>query len=170
MFTKRETSWLPHCRESPKDSEGSGTAAYGYTGQSQKLLRSPGGLLHCPDSPNNSEISSFLCFMDSLINNAEDVKELRSKGVVFNYLGTDQDVAELFNQISRDLVPNPHAYAQVKRDIQTHCDKKARVFILDYRMEGHVFQKPLDCHCIPCCNFRHGLERLPDHLYLHSDF
>nr|GMC52349.1 UPF0481 protein At3g47200-like [Ipomoea batatas]GMC65413.1 UPF0481 protein At3g47200-like [Ipomoea batatas]GMC76564.1 UPF0481 protein At3g47200-like [Ipomoea batatas]GMC81956.1 UPF0481 protein At3g47200-like [Ipomoea batatas]GMD43003.1 UPF0481 protein At3g47200-like [Ipomoea batatas] len=57
----------------------------------------------CPDSPTNSEISSFLCFMDSLINNAEDVKELRSKGVVFNYLGIDQDVAELFNQISRDL-------------------------------------------------------------------
>nr|GMC84261.1 UPF0481 protein At3g47200-like [Ipomoea batatas] len=87
----------------------------------------------CPDSPDDFGISSFLSFMDSLIDDAEDVKELRKKGVVFNLLGSDHDVAELFNEISRDLVPNPHYYAQVKRDIQSHYKNKGRVWITEWK-------------------------------------
>ncbi|KAF9664619.1 hypothetical protein SADUNF_Sadunf16G0037200 [Salix dunnii] len=63
---------------------------------------------------HNDWVTSYVCFMDSLIDNPEDVSELRTKGILFNTLGSDRQVAELFNQISDYLVPNPHAYAKLK--------------------------------------------------------
>ncbi|OIS97017.1 upf0481 protein [Nicotiana attenuata] len=71
----------------------------------------------CPDTPHDFGITSYLCFMDSLIDHAEDVKELRSKGLL-NFLGSDQEVADLFNEIAKDLVPNPHAFVGVKVKIE----------------------------------------------------
>ncbi len=44
--------------------------------------------------------------MDSLIDLAEDVMVLRSKGILLNFLGSDQEVANLFNAIAKILVPN----------------------------------------------------------------
>jgi hypothetical protein len=43
----------------------------------------------CPDVHYNYECCSFFTFMDSLIDNAEDVKELRLAGVFQNLLGSD---------------------------------------------------------------------------------
>ncbi|XP_042486816.1 UPF0481 protein At3g47200-like [Macadamia integrifolia] len=77
----------------------------------------------CPDFFNDGEISSFICFMDSLIDRPEDVKELRERGVLQNFLGSDQHVAELFNELASDLTPNPNEYRQVKHDIQKHFNK-----------------------------------------------
>uniref|UniRef100_A0A6N2N5K7 Uncharacterized protein n=1 Tax=Salix viminalis TaxID=40686 RepID=A0A6N2N5K7_SALVM len=37
-------------------------------------------------------VSSYILFMDSLIDDAEDVKEMRSNGIIINYLGADQNV------------------------------------------------------------------------------
>ncbi|KAJ6300619.1 hypothetical protein OIU76_021422 [Salix suchowensis] len=37
-------------------------------------------------------VTSYICFMDSLINDADDVKELRSKGIIVNFLGSDQQL------------------------------------------------------------------------------
>jgi hypothetical protein len=50
--------------------------------------------------------------MDSLIDPPEDVREreLRSQGILLNTLGSDRQVAELFNDIANYLVPNPYAY------------------------------------------------------------
>nr|KYP35845.1 hypothetical protein KK1_043082 [Cajanus cajan] len=41
--------------------------------------------------------------MDSLIDNAEDVKELRLSGVFRNLLGSDENLANLFNELGVDL-------------------------------------------------------------------
>ncbi|XP_060671093.1 UPF0481 protein At3g47200-like [Ziziphus jujuba] len=69
-------------------------------------------------------VTSYMCFMDSLIDNADDVMILRSQNVIVNCLGTDQDVADLFNDIAIHLVPDPHMYAEAKRGIQKYCDCK----------------------------------------------
>ncbi|XP_047262107.1 uncharacterized protein LOC124895721 [Capsicum annuum] len=87
----------------------------------------------CPDTPDDFGITSFLTFMDSLIDHAEDVKELRSKGILLNFLGSDQEVADLFNEIARDLVPNPHAYVDVKDKIVKHYYSKSKIWIAEWK-------------------------------------
>ncbi|XP_057982242.1 UPF0481 protein At3g47200-like, partial [Malania oleifera] len=74
-------------------------------------------------------ITSFVCFLDSLIDHADDVKELRKARVIENRLGSDKEVAKLFNDISTDLVPNSRTYNKVMEDIQRHYDSKVKSWI-----------------------------------------
>ncbi|KAJ7976656.1 hypothetical protein O6P43_006408 [Quillaja saponaria] len=86
----------------------------------------------CPDVPDNEfNVTSYVCFMDSLIDNPEDVKELRSKGILLNFLGNDQQVADLFNEISNDLVPNTIAYSIVKNQIEKHYNSKFKKWVAE---------------------------------------
>ncbi|XP_054817486.1 UPF0481 protein At3g47200-like [Prosopis cineraria] len=50
-----------------------------------------------------NEVSSFVFFMDNIIDNHVDVVILEQKGIVQNALGSDKAVAKLFNSLSRDL-------------------------------------------------------------------
>ncbi|AES79228.1 DUF247 domain protein [Medicago truncatula] len=77
----------------------------------------------CPNFDNDYGICSFVAFMDSLIDHPEDVKVLRSKGILLNSLGSDEEVAELFNIIGTDLVPNPETYFEVKAKMIDHYYK-----------------------------------------------
>ena len=45
-----------------------------------------------------------MSFLGSLIETAEDVKELRATGMLHNYYGNDEEVANLIRRMSRDLV------------------------------------------------------------------
>ncbi|GKV40797.1 hypothetical protein SLEP1_g48399 [Rubroshorea leprosula] len=76
----------------------------------------------CPDFRNDYGITTYVAFLDSLIDKGEDVKELRVAGVLHNGLGSDEAVARLFNQISDYLVPNPDLYSHLQRRIQVHCN------------------------------------------------
>ncbi|KAJ1382133.1 hypothetical protein SESBI_44543 [Sesbania bispinosa] len=78
----------------------------------------------CPDFENDYGICSFVAFMDSLIDHPEDVKALRSEGILLNSLGSDEEVAKLFNMISTDLVPDSVAYADVRAQIDKHYRNK----------------------------------------------
>lgn len=69
----------------------------------------------CPDSITDVGVTSYICFMDSLIDQDEEVKVLRAKGILVNFLGSDKHVADLFNEIATDLVPSPRAYVEVKK-------------------------------------------------------
>uniref|UniRef100_A0A2N9GFX4 Uncharacterized protein n=1 Tax=Fagus sylvatica TaxID=28930 RepID=A0A2N9GFX4_FAGSY len=66
----------------------------------------------CPDFENNYGVTSYISFLDSLIDEANDVIELRKVHILGNLLGSDQEVAQLFNEIGRDLVPNLEIYSQ----------------------------------------------------------
>ncbi|XP_027357179.1 UPF0481 protein At3g47200-like [Abrus precatorius] len=83
----------------------------------------------CPDFENNYEVCSFVAFMDSLIDHPDDVKELRSSGVLHNSLGSDEEVATLFNTISADLVPDTERYERVRSDIEKHYRTKWKTWI-----------------------------------------
>uniref|UniRef100_A0A2N9GJN9 Uncharacterized protein n=1 Tax=Fagus sylvatica TaxID=28930 RepID=A0A2N9GJN9_FAGSY len=83
----------------------------------------------CLDFENNFEITSYISFLDSLIDEAKDVKELRKARVLYNFLGSDEEVAQLFNEIGTDLVPNPETYNDVKHQIQEYYDNKCMTWI-----------------------------------------
>nr|XP_048330867.1 UPF0481 protein At3g47200-like [Ziziphus jujuba var. spinosa] len=77
-------------------------------------------------------VTSYMCFMDSLIDNADDVMILRSQNIIVNCLGTDQDVADLFNNIASNLVPNPRIYDVAKHGIQKHCESKFKKWMAEF--------------------------------------
>ncbi|KAF5474233.1 hypothetical protein F2P56_006148 [Juglans regia] len=85
----------------------------------------------CPDFYNDFQITSYILFLDSLIDNTNDVVELRNAGVLQNHLGSDKEVAQLFNEIGTDLVPDPDAYAVVKAAIQRHYDTQWKTWIAE---------------------------------------
>ncbi|CAL9025390.1 unnamed protein product [Prunus brigantina] len=74
----------------------------------------------CPDFQNDFGVTSYIGFLDSLIDHPDDVKHLRKKHILLNFLGSDDEVAQLFNEIGTDLVPNNAIYANVKRKIEDH--------------------------------------------------
>jgi phage anti-repressor protein len=83
----------------------------------------------CPDFDNDFGVTSYICFLDSLIDHPDDVKELRNAHILHNLLGSDKEVSRLFNDIATDLVPNPNTYAHVKTQIQNCYASKWKTWI-----------------------------------------
>ncbi len=54
---------------------------------------------------------------------------LRKARILFNYLGSDEEVAQLFNGIGTDLVPNSEIYEDVRSKIQDYYKKKWKTWI-----------------------------------------
>ncbi|KAG5252734.1 UPF0481 protein [Salix suchowensis] len=78
-------------------------------------------------------VTSYICFMDSLIDDADDVKELRSKGIIVNYHGSDQQVADLFNNMGSSLEPDTSVYSDVKREINKHCKSTLKKWLAEWQ-------------------------------------
>jgi hypothetical protein len=76
----------------------------------------------CLDFENDFGITSYISFLHSLIDEANDVEDLRKARVLLNFLGSDQEVVDLFNSIGTDLVPNAEAYKDVKIQIQKYYE------------------------------------------------
>jgi hypothetical protein len=55
-------------------------------------------------TPGGNSITSYAIFMDNLINTAEDVKYLHDQGIIEHWLGSDAEVAELFNRLCVETV------------------------------------------------------------------
>ncbi|XP_020552025.1 UPF0481 protein At3g47200-like [Sesamum indicum] len=54
-----------------------------------------------------NEVSSYMFFLTSLIKGSQDVSLLSSCGIIRNNLGNDEDVAEIFNLLGRDIIVDP---------------------------------------------------------------
>ncbi|CAL0303673.1 unnamed protein product [Lupinus luteus] len=93
----------------------------------------------CPDFRNKLECCSFICFMDYLIDSGEDVKELRLSGVIQNLLMNDEELAQMFMEIGKDLptivlnyawssdvVAYSKKYIEVRDQIEKHYSNKWR--------------------------------------------
>ncbi|KAK9987237.1 hypothetical protein SO802_032188 [Lithocarpus litseifolius] len=83
----------------------------------------------CLDFQNDFAITSYISFLDSLIDEPSDVKMLRKAGILYNCLGSDDEVVRIFNEIGTDLVPNPKIYSDVKSQIQNLYKKQGRTWI-----------------------------------------
>lgn len=55
-------------------------------------------------TPGGNNITSYAIFMDNLINSAEDVKYLHDRGILEHWLGSDAEVADLFNRLCEEVV------------------------------------------------------------------
>lgn len=86
------------------------------------------------DARSDYGVISYVWLMNMLIDVPEDVKELRSKKILVNMLGSNKQVAELFNELAKDLLSDFNAYRWkwVGDGIRLHCDKKFRV--VNFRM------------------------------------
>lgn len=85
-------------------------------------------------------VSSYICFMDSLIDDAKDVKELRSNGIIINYLGADQKVANLFNDMGRSMTHDTAAYNDIKIKINEQCESTVKRWV--YESKRTYFSNP----------------------------
>ncbi|KAL6322685.1 hypothetical protein AAG906_015371 [Vitis piasezkii] len=76
---------------------------------------------------------SYLRFLDSLIDHADDVKELQSIGILQNNLGTHDEVAQFFNTVSANLESNFHAYkdvrVKIRKHLQSHYNSKLTMWM-----------------------------------------
>ncbi|KAJ6332131.1 hypothetical protein OIU76_010507 [Salix suchowensis] len=72
------------------------------------------------DTSGELWVTSYICFLDSLIQDAEDVKVLRSEGILFNNLGGDQQVADLIHEMASHRLPNRRAYSDARQRIGSH--------------------------------------------------
>ncbi|XP_010251961.1 PREDICTED: UPF0481 protein At3g47200-like [Nelumbo nucifera] len=79
-------------------------------------------------------IASYICFLDWLIDHANDVKELRSDHVLINNLGSDEEAAHLINRLGRDLM-DPDVYDEDKENIQKFCRKKRRTWFAEMQFK-----------------------------------
>ncbi|CAL5349335.1 unnamed protein product [Camellia sinensis] len=75
----------------------------------------------CPNVPRH--ISSYGFFMDTLINSAHDVELLEKAEILQNYLGTSQDVSDLFNNICKEVVVGRFYFEKTCEDARNHCRK-----------------------------------------------
>ncbi|MQM15321.1 hypothetical protein Taro_048263 [Colocasia esculenta] len=51
-----------------------------------------------------NDITSYVIFMDNLINSGDDVRYLHYRGIIEHWLGNDEEVADLFNRLCQEVV------------------------------------------------------------------
>ncbi|KAI3892643.1 hypothetical protein MKW98_013929 [Papaver atlanticum] len=70
-----------------------------------------------------NEITSYVCFMDNIIDSLDDVKILRSAGVLHNAIGSDKAMAKLFNEMTKDVTPDPESRLEkiVQKQLDEYC-------------------------------------------------
>ncbi|CAK9184019.1 unnamed protein product [Ilex paraguariensis] len=85
------------------------------------------------DEPNELWVTSYVCFLSKLISHPDDVKMLSSAKILDNFLGSDDEVSNLFQEIGGDLVPNPCAYADVRYDIQLYYNETLSSWLTQFR-------------------------------------
>ena len=71
-----------------------------------------------------NEITSYVFFMDNIIDSAKDVSLLQSRGIIQNAVGSDKAVAKLFNSLSKDVTLDPESSLDdVHRKVNDYCRK-----------------------------------------------
>ncbi|XP_052211071.1 UPF0481 protein At3g47200-like [Diospyros lotus] len=76
-------------------------------------------------NPAGSYITSFVAFMDCIIDDSLDIKLLSSKGIIDNIIGTDKEAADLFNTMSKGLVLDLNEnLGQMYTDLIHYCNRR----------------------------------------------
>lgn len=71
-----------------------------------------------------NEVTSYIFFMDNIIDSAGDVSLLHSSGIIQHAIGSDKAVAELFNSLSKDVTLDPeNRLAKVHNSVSYYCKK-----------------------------------------------
>ncbi|KAK8582670.1 hypothetical protein V6N13_069442 [Hibiscus sabdariffa] len=70
--------------------------------------------------------SDYVLLMDNLINTSKDVQLLRKSGIIDNWLGDDEAVAQMFNKLHHSVYwsSSDFYYAHVFGRVNQHCQRK----------------------------------------------
>ncbi|RWR76644.1 UPF0481-like protein [Cinnamomum micranthum f. kanehirae] len=74
----------------------------------------------CSDGPKHRTVTSYVCYLHSLIHNVDDVKELQSENILLNHLGSEEDAVKLFKELGTLLSPDYGPYGTVIDAIYDH--------------------------------------------------
>ncbi|KAL9464264.1 hypothetical protein AB3S75_001961 [Citrus x aurantiifolia] len=74
----------------------------------------------------SNDITSFVIFMDNLINSPEDVGYLHYCGIIEHWLGSDAEVADLFNRLCEEVVfdINDSYLSRLSEDVNQYYNHK----------------------------------------------
>ena len=88
----------------------------------ETLLRNIVALEQC-HYPSNSYIIDYVAIMDFLINTGKDVDILIQNGIIINWLGDSNSVANLFNSLWKNVtyVNFNSQYSELCKDLNTFC-------------------------------------------------
>ena len=67
---------------------------------------------------------AYFSFLNALIANTDDVKELRSKRIILNFAGSDEEMFKFFKEIYTGTIRGEGIYRYVREDIEKHCRSK----------------------------------------------
>lgn len=85
----------------------------------------------CPNNPNDFKVTSYVQFMKMPIQHADNVKELRTKNILHNFMGKDdEEVVTMFKDITTPFLIIS-ALQMVEHKIQKHYNCKARTWIAE---------------------------------------
>ncbi|GMP57399.1 hypothetical protein CsSME_00021518 [Camellia sinensis var. sinensis] len=73
---------------------------------------------------SGNEVTSYIFFMDNIIDSAGDVSLLHSRSIIQNAIGSDKAVAKLFNSLSKDITLDPDSSLDVvHKKVHRYCKK-----------------------------------------------
>ncbi|KAK0604825.1 hypothetical protein LWI29_019824 [Acer saccharum] len=74
----------------------------------------------------SNDITSYVIFMDNLINSTEDVSYLHYRHIIKHWLGSDTEVAELFNCLCQEVAfTNNNSYlSRLSKEINQYCGRE----------------------------------------------
>ncbi|KAJ6341434.1 hypothetical protein OIU78_009579 [Salix suchowensis] len=71
-----------------------------------------------------SEVTEYVSFMRSIINDERDIELLHSRGIIQNAIGSDTAVPPLFNSLSRDIALVPVSSLEgVQMQVNSYCQR-----------------------------------------------
>ena len=73
----------------------------------------------------DNEVTAYVFFMDSLIDSGKDVALLREKGIIKGWFGTDEDIASLFNNLTKEvtIILTPGKGVDVTKQLSDYCSR-----------------------------------------------
>ncbi|XP_058735126.1 UPF0481 protein At3g47200-like [Vicia villosa] len=81
----------------------------------------------CPDFNAKYGMGSFLAFLNSLVREPEDVKVLRSAGVLYRTYGSDEELVKLVHFLAGGIMSHKDTYAHIFVEMNKHITNKWKV-------------------------------------------
>eukprot|EP01018_Ginkgo_biloba_P022216 Gb_12420 [translate_table: standard] len=85
-------------------------------------------------------LSSYAWLMDQLIDSEKDVSLLKKARIVENFLGSDQEVANMLNSLCKGIAVETTKYDETKSEIMEHYSNEYKVMVAEF--VNQYFFKP----------------------------
>ncbi|XP_050273529.1 UPF0481 protein At3g47200-like isoform X2 [Quercus robur] len=93
-----------------------------------KLYNNLAAFEWCPPTSNDAVLTSYISFLNTLIDSPDDVKELRSKRILLNNVGSDEEVVKMLREITTCERQDVTFYHNVRKAIEKHYNSQIRTW------------------------------------------